>query len=201
MKTVLWIIVILFLAGNAFFILPVHLTSGGVTSSYYINYKKDTALLHEVFQDNKVTLRLNMPPGYAKMTPAASGVKGDSTGQSVFVNMPIYHNLDFTTLLFPFLKVTSFDGVIPFYSIIRTSADNSADSTALVGNIVVNGKVKLAGFCTPMYVRSLVEKELVSIVTAEMARIEKGINQHPVADTMIIPEVKPAPVPVKKHRR
>ena len=64
MKIILWVLLALFLIGNAFFILPYHYSEDKVTSSYYINYKKDSALLRNVFPDTAIQLKLNMPPGY-----------------------------------------------------------------------------------------------------------------------------------------
>ena len=67
MKIVLWTLLALFLIGDAFFVLPVHLSGDTVTSNYYINYKKDSLLLRNVFTDQQIRLQLNMPPAYQKL--------------------------------------------------------------------------------------------------------------------------------------
>lgn len=202
MKTILWSLLALFLIGDAFFVLPVHLSSDAVDAAYYINYKKDSVLLRNVFPDSGIALKLNMPPGYERMYENTSGTgkHKDSLVHSLFVNVSVFHNLDFTALAFPFYKVTTFNGVIPFYSIIKAS--NETDSTALIGNIVVNGKVTVKGICTPLYARTLVEKYLANILKNEMDKIGADINRPPVRDT-IVPVAVPEPVlPVRaKYRR
>ncbi len=199
MKKFLWSIVVLFLIGDAFFVLPWHLSSDTITSNYYINYKKDSLLLRNVFPDSGIELKLNIPPGYEKMYEGIDiGVKkNDSLQHQLFVNASLFHNLDFTALAFPFYKVTSFNSVIPFYSIIKASNAPDMDSTALIGNIVIKGKVMVAGICTPQYVRTLVEKDLTGILKKEMNKIEVDINRKP--DTLsLVPLPLPAPPPVQK---
>ncbi|MEP7280069.1 MAG: hypothetical protein ABI813_15585 [Bacteroidota bacterium] len=184
MKIILWSLLGLFLIGDAFFILPYHLTGDSVTSNYYINYKKDSLLLFNVFPDSGIQLKLNMPPGYEAIYRQGETKKKDSLQHILFVNVSVFHNLDFTALSFPFYKVTTFNGVIPFYSIIKASNAPDMDSTALIGNIVVNGKLAVKGICTPLYARTLVENSLVDIIKKEMGKITFDINCRPPPDTL-----------------
>jgi len=206
MKIVLWSLLALFLIGDAFFVLPIHLSGDRVTSHYYINYKKDSLLLKNVFPDRSIRLKLNMPTGYESLYSTNSKKQNDSSGM-LLVNVSVFHNLDFTALSFPFYKLTTFNGVIPFYSIIKASNEPDRDSTALVGNIVINGKVSVSGICTPLYARTLVEKDLVNILKNEMNKIEADINRPPDTSNVVIPEPAPAPIaapvikPVKRRRR
>jgi len=206
MKIVLWSLLALFLIGDAFFVLPIHLSGDRVTSHYYINYKKDSLLLKNVFPDRSIPLKLNMPAGYESLYSTNSKKQSDSSGM-LLVNVSVFHNLDFTALSFPFYKLTTFNGVIPFYSIIKASNEPDRDSTALVGNIVINGKVSVSGICTPLYARTLVEKDLVNILKNEMNKIEADINRPPDTSNVVIPEPAPAPIaapvrkPVKRRRR
>jgi len=206
MKIVLWSLLALFLIGDAFFVLPIHLSGDRVTSHYYINYKKDSLLLKNVFPDRSIRLKLNMPAGYESLYSTNSKKQNDSSGM-LLVNVSVFHNLDFTALSFPFYKLTTFNGVIPFYSIIKASNEPDRDSTALVGNIVINGKVSVSGICTPLYARTLVEKDLVNILKNEMNKIEADINRPPDTSNVVIPEPAPAPIaapvikPGKRRRR
>ena len=196
----------MFLIGDAFFVLPIHLSGDRVTSHYYINYKKDSLLLKNVFPDRSIRLKLNMPAGYESLYSTNSKKQNDSSGM-LLVNVSVFHNLDFTALSFPFYKLTTFNGVIPFYSIIKASNEPDRDSTALVGNIVINGKVSVSGICTPLYARTLVEKDLVNILKNEMNKIEADINRPPDTSNVVIPEPAPAPIaapvikPGKRRRR
>jgi len=202
MKIVLWSLLALFLVGDAFFVLPVHLSGDTVTSRYDINYKKDSLLLRNVFANQPVRLQLNMPPAYQKLFGAESKRMPDSAAP-MLVNVSVFHNLDFTAVSFPFYKLTSFNGVIPFYSIIKASNEPDRDSTALVGNLVINGKLTVKGICSPLYARTLVEKELVAILKKEISKIEVDINRPPDTSNLVIPEPVPAPVarPLKARRR
>ncbi|MEP6747640.1 MAG: hypothetical protein ABJB86_07935 [Bacteroidota bacterium] len=186
MKIFLWSLLGLFLIGDALFVLPYHLSSDSVTTNYYINYKKDSLLLRNVFPDSGVQLKLNMPPGYEALYNSIDGGAGKRDSPNhLFVNISVFHNLDFMALSFPFFKVTSFNGVIPFYSIIKASNAPDMDSTVLVGNIVVNGKLSITGICSPVYARALVEKDLASILKKEMDKIQIDINRQPIKDTSI----------------
>jgi hypothetical protein len=200
MKIVLWSLLALFLIGDAFFVLPMHLSGDRVTSHYYINYKKDSLLLKNVFPDRAIRLQLNMPAGYGNLY-AADNKKVNDSAAHLLVNVSVFHNLDFTALSFPFYKLTAFNGVIPFYSIIKASNEPDRDSTALIGNIVINGKVAVKGICTPLYARTLVEKELVTILKGEIDKIETDINRPPDTSNIIIPEPAPAPAPVIKPEK
>jgi len=200
MKIFLWSVLALFLIGDALFVLPYHLSADKITSTYDVNYKKDSLLLRDIFRDSTIQVRLNMPPLYDAIYKSADSVaKRPERQYFIMVNVAVFHNLDFTALAFPFYKVTSFKGVIPFYSIIKASNMPGMDSTALVGNITINGKLSVAGISSPVYARSLVEKELVRILTTEMTKVEMNINRPPVEDTVVTP-VLPEPVPVQKAR-
>lgn len=205
MKIFLWICLALILIGDAFFVLPYQFSQHSISTNYFINYKKDSALLKNVFPDSPVHLRLNMAPLYEAIYRASdSGTVRTGNPPLLFVNVSISHNLDFTALLFPFYKVTTFHSVIPFYSIIKASNFPDMDSTALIGNITINGKLTVKGICTPLYARNLVEKELVAILKKEMNKVELDINRPPVQDsvaTEIIPPAQVLPQPVKASKR
>lgn len=203
MKIFLWSVLALFIVGNALFVLPYHLSSDKITSTYDINFKKDSLLLRDIFRDSTIQLRLNMPPLYDAIYKSADSIaKKPQREYFVMVNVSVFHNLDFTALAFPFYKVTSFKGVIPFYSIIKASNMPDMDSTALVGNITINGKLSVAGISSPVHARSLVEQELVRILSTEMSKIELNINRRPVEDTLINPVLaEPAPVQKKASAR
>lgn len=202
MKIFLWICLALILIGDAFFVLPNHFSQDSISTNYFINYKKDSALLKNVFPDSPVYLRLNMAPLYEAIYRASDSNKTQSgPPQRLFVNVSISHNLDFTALLFPFYKVTTFHSVIPFYSIIKASNFPDMDSTALIGNITINGKLTVKGICTPVYARNLVEKELVAILKKEMKKVEQDINRPPVPDDAATEMSLPPPEPVKPGKR
>ena len=204
MKIFLWICLALVLVGDAFFVLPYQFSKHSISTQYFINYKKDSALLKNVFPDSPVHLRLNMAPLYEAIYRASDSDHRQQHSSLLFVNVSISHNLDFTALLFPFYKVTTFHSVIPFYSIIKASNIPDMDSTALIGNITINGKLSVKGVCTPLYARQLVEKELVAILAKEMHRVELDINRPPVVDSVAaeIPLPLPAaPQPVLPARR
>ncbi len=202
MKIILWSLLALFLIGDALFVLPYHFSTNSITTHYSINYKKDSSLIRNVFPDSGIQLKINLPHGYDAMYNDSGKPKRDSP-YHLFVNVAVFHNLDFTALVFPFYKVTSFNSVIPFYSIIRASNAPDMDSTVLIGNIVVNGKVNVLGICSPLYARTLVEKNLMSMLKKEMRRIEADINRPPIADTVMNIAGLPPPVPknalVTKH--
>lgn len=205
MKIFLWVCLALILIGDAFFVLPGQFSQHSISTNYFINYKKDSALLKNVFPDSPVHLRLNMAPLYESIyraSDSSAALRGNPS--LLFVNVSISHNIDFTALLFPFYKVTTFHSVIPFYSIIKASNFPDMDSTALIGNITINGKLTVKGICTPLYARSLVEKELVAILKKEMNKVELDINRPPVQDsvtTQINPPVPEPMQPVKPDKR
>jgi hypothetical protein len=208
MKIILWILLALFIIGDALFVLPYHFSTDSITTNYSINYKKDSSLIRNVFPDSGIQLKINLPHGYDTMYTDSRKPARDSP-YHLFVNVSVFHNLDFTALIFPFYKVTTFNSVIPFYSIIKASNAPDMDSTVLIGNIVINGKVNVLGICTPLYARTLVEKNLMSVLKKEMIRIEADINRPPIADTSIniIPEEPmvqkhaPAKKSVKKRKK
>ena len=156
MKIFLWSLLALLLVGDALFVLPWHFSKDTITTNYSINYKKDSLLLKNVFSDSMVQLRLNMPPLYEHIYKTLDS-SASKTGNPfrLFVNVGINHNLDFTALSFPYYKVTNFNSVIPFYSIIKAENAPGMDSTALIGIININGKLEIKGICTPLYARVL----------------------------------------------
>jgi hypothetical protein len=176
MTKIIWIFLGLVVVGDALFVLPFHASSDSIVSSYFTNFKKDTELLYKVFPDTTVFhLKLNMPERFKSIYKE----KDTSSNKSaLLVNVAISHNLDFTAVSFPFYKRTNFNAIISFSNIIKLSNIAERDSTALIGNIVINGRLKVKGICTPLYARLLVEKELVDILTSEMNKIEQDINWH-----------------------
>ena len=199
MKIILWSLLALFLIGDALFVLPYHLSSDKITSTYDVNYKKDSLLLKNVFQDSSIQVRLNLPPLYEAIYKSPDSVaKKPEKPFFILVNVSVLHNLDFTAVSFPFYKVTSFKGIIPFYSIIKASNAPGMDSTALVGNITINGKLSIKGICSPVYAKTMVEKELVRIFQKEMNKVELDINRHPIADT-VVQIITPEPQVQKTH--
>jgi len=187
MKIILWSAFALFLIGDALFVLPYHFSNDSITSSYDVNYKRDSSLLANVFPDGNIQLRLNMPPLYENIYNSSDSLsKRPKSPSYILVNVGVFHNLDFTAVAFPFYKVTRFNSVIPFYSIIKASNAPDMDSSALVGNIVISGKLSIKGICSPVYAKGLVEKELVRILQKEMNRIETNINRRPPPDTTIL---------------
>jgi hypothetical protein len=202
MKFFLWTCLALILIGDAFFVLPGQFSQHSISTNYFINYKKDSALLKNVFPDSPVYLRLNMAQLYEAIYRASdSSATHPGNPSRLFVNVSISHNLDFTALLFPFYKVTTFHSVIPFYSIIKASNFPDMDSTALIGNITINGKLTVKGICTPLYARNLVEKELVSILKKEMNKVELDINRPPAQDSVAAETTAPVPAPRQPGKR
>jgi hypothetical protein len=191
MTKIIWIFFSLFIVGNALFVLPFHFSDDNIVTSYFTNYKKDSDLIHAVFPDTSVfRLELNMPERFKAIYKA----KDSATNRSpLLVNVSISHNLDFTAVSFPFYKRTNFNAIVSFSNIIKLSNKPERDSTALIGNIVVNGRLNLKGICTPVYARTLVERELVNIIASEMNKIEQDVNWHtPVpADTVIVNALPP----------
>jgi hypothetical protein len=188
MTKLIWIVLALFVIGNALFVLPYHFSDDSVKTSYFINYKKDTDLLRAVFPDSgTIHLRLNMPERFNAIYKQTDSAKKQPEKQSyLLVNISISDNLDFTALAFPFYKRTNFNGIISFSNIIRISNISGKDSTALIGNITINGRLTIKGICTPVYARTLIEKELVSILKKEMDKVEKDINRPVLADTTFV---------------
>lgn len=198
MTKIIWIILLLFVVGNAFFVLPVHLSKEVLTTDYSANYKKDSDLLRAVFPDSAIHLQVNMPVEYEKLYLQTNTVDFRKGKQAyILVNVSISNNLDFASLLFPFYKVASYNSIIAFYSIIKVANAPERDSTVLIGNISVKGKLSVAGISTPLYVRTLVEKELVNVFKKEMSLVEQDINRRPVADTTVSTVIEP--IPVQKH--
>ena len=190
----------MFLIGDALFVLPFHLSSDKITSTYDVNYKRDSLLLKKVFSDSTIQLRLNLPPLYENIYKGSdSFAKKPVSPSYILVNVSVLHNLDFTAVSFPFYKVTSFNSIIPFYSIIKASNAPDMDSTALVGNITINGKLTIKGICSPVYAKGLVEKELVRILEKELNKVEMDINRRPVIDTTV-QLIAPQPL-IQKHLR
>jgi hypothetical protein len=177
MTKIAWIVLALFLAGNALFVLPVHLSKDTLTTSYTINYKKDSALIHTVFPDSIVCTEVILPNGYDALYKQLQPIAPAGKKPCMHVNVTLTHNVGFMSLLFPFYKTTHFTSDISFYSIITIGDTPGRDSVALIGNIRVNGNLSVAGICSPLYVRTLVEKSLMEVLKKEMIKVESGINQ------------------------
>lgn len=193
----LWLLLILFVLGNAFFVLPVHFSKETFNNSYSANFKKDSDLLRAVFPDSNIHLQVNMPVEYRQFYTDSSGTSSKTGNkQFIVVNVSVSNNLDFASLLFPFYKLVNYNGIIAFYSIIRVDNAPDRDSTVLIGNIAVKGKLSVAGICTPLYVRSLVEKDLVNTFQKQMALVETDLNKRPLPDTTAVFN---APVLAPKH--
>jgi len=202
MKIILWSIVALFLIGNALFVLPIHISSDSITSNYTVNYKRDSLLLHNIFSDSTIQLKLNLPPLYQGIYDNTDSFKSKINSSSyILVNTAVLHNLDFTAVAFPFYKVTTFNSIIPFFSIIKASNAPDMDSTVLVGNIIINGKLSVKGISSPVYAKGLLEKELVRILGKELRTIETTINRKPPVDTtqtLAEPEIDNPKKPTKR---
>ncbi len=185
MTKVFWGILILFLIGNSFFVLPLHWSREKITTNSFANFKMDTELIGAVYPDSNIHLQLNMPSTYYDYYYKKDSMPIVKTirQQNLMVNISILHNVDFGSLSFPFYKVTNFDGHIDFYSTIKISNQPWKDSTALIGNIIVNGRITAIGICTPLSVRKRVEEEMAAILKKEMQKIEAGINHAREPDT------------------
>jgi hypothetical protein len=176
MKTI-WTVLGLIVLGNAFFVLPLKLSSNSISTDCTLNYKRDTILLQDAFPDTTIRLVLNMPPNYEAIYNGLER-KTSSATDSLHVNVLLSHNVGFTALAFPFYKSSNFNASITFQSIINNTQQQGADSVALIGHIDIFGKLRILGICSPLEARKLVEKELVAIVHKESKKIEADINHH-----------------------
>ena len=106
MKIVLWSILALFLIGDALFVLPYHISSDSITSTYDVNYKRDSLLLKNVFPDsNNIQLKLNLPPLYANIYKSPDSIaKRPESPSYILVNVAVLHNLDLQQFLFLFIR-------------------------------------------------------------------------------------------------
>ncbi len=177
MTKALWIVLILFVVGNALFVLPVHLSSDKVTTSYSINYKKDSGLIRAVFPDSPLCTQLTLPSGYDVLYNSLAPHNAAAKKSCMHINVTLTHNIGFMSLLFPFYKSTQFSSDIAFYSIITRGDTPGADSVALIGNMRVNGRLSVAGICSPLYVRTLAEKSLMELLKKEMAKVEADVGK------------------------
>jgi len=173
----LWIVLALFVIGNALFVLPFHFSSDKVVTTYTINYKKDSFLIHSVFPDSPHCLEITLPSGYNALYNTNAKKKSPTGKPCMHVNVTMTHNVGFMSLLFPFYKSTRFDSDISFYSIVTVGDLPGSDSVALIGNIHVNGLLSTGGICSPLYARTLVEKSLLDILKKEMDKVEVGIDR------------------------
>lgn len=172
----LWVILALFVIGNALFVLPVHFSNDKVITNYYATYKKDSALIRTVFPDSPLCLELSLPTGYNTMYKSLETKK--AAGKNcMHVNVTLTHNVGFMSLLFPFYKSTQFDSDMSFYSIVSIGDAPGSDSVALVGNIHVNGRMSIGGVASPLYARNIVEQKLMEILKKEMDSVQARINQ------------------------
>jgi hypothetical protein len=195
MTKVTWMVLGLFLLGNALFVLPINLSSKKITTEYIVNYKKDSLLLQAAFPDTVIKLELNMPGKYHVWEAALNNMKAKADSHPVLhVNTFLLNDVGFTPLAFPFYKSVNFNAQIVFQSNIINVEDTEADSVALIGNIVVQGKLRVIGICNPLKAREMVEKELVSILSKEIGKIQTDINQHlqvtfPIEEEPVRPKV------------
>ncbi|MEO5998757.1 MAG: hypothetical protein ABIN89_18450 [Chitinophagaceae bacterium] len=197
MKKIIWIFFALFVTGNALFVLPFNVSSDTVISSSILNYKKDSILLHAVFLDSIIPLKLKMPPLYDAIYYNATPPLISEKKPFLLVNVSFLDNLDFFSLIFPFYKIANLKGEITFFSSIKVVGQPDRDSIALIGNITTHMRVSVKGICTPHYISTLVEKEFASILQKEMAKVEKNINARPSVDSIIVS--KPVQhIPVRK---
>lgn len=183
MTKIIWIVLVLVLIGNSFFVLPFHFSEDSIANNHVINYKKDSILLHTIFADSGISLKLNMPSIYEAMYYRNNSPLFSENQRYLIVNVSFLDDLDFFSLMFPFYKSVNCKGEISFYSIIKSS--EQPDSTALIGNIKIFTKLSVKGICTPLYVRTLVEKQFVDILKIEMNKVEVDLNRVE-ADTSVI---------------
>jgi hypothetical protein len=202
MTRMTWTVLGLFLLGNAFFVLPVHITSNNTTTSYTVNYKKDTPLFQTAFPDTTIRLELNMPGNYYAVYQELNKKKtGHDQHPHLNVNVYISHDLGFTPLAFPFYKSANFNAQVAYQGTIINSEQQGIDSVALIGNMIVLGKLRITGICTPLYAKKVVEKELARILQKEMTKLEQDINAHlRVTFPEVIVPVKDPPR-VKRFRK
>jgi hypothetical protein len=200
MTKVTWTILGLFLLGNALFVLPVNISSKKITTEYIVNYKKDSFLLQAAFPDTVIKLELNMPGKYHVWEAELNKSKAKADSYPVLhVNTFLLNDVGFTPLAFPFYKSVNFNAQIVFQSNIINADDLEADSVALIGNIVVQGKLRVIGICNPLKAKELVEKELVAILNKEIRKIEADINQH-LRVTFPVEEEPVRPLTATKRR-
>ncbi|MEP6700228.1 MAG: hypothetical protein ABJA85_02895 [Bacteroidota bacterium] len=171
------IFITLFVVSNSLFVIPLHFTKDNVTSNYIINYKKDSVLLHAVFPDSIISLKLKLPPLYDAIYNRKAHAARDNGNPPLLVNVSFLDNLDFFSLVFPFYKSTSIKGEISFHSSIIIDDQPGRDSIALIGNITIQIRVSVIGICTPQYVRLLVQNEFIHILQKEMLKVEKDLNR------------------------
>lgn len=183
MTKIIWIIFALFVIGNSFFVLPLHLSSDSIVNSHVTNYKTDSFLLHTVFPDSVIPIKLNMPTLYDALYYKNNSPVVSKAHPPLIVNVSFLDDLGFFSLMFPFYKSINCIGDISFYSIVKIGDQPARDSTALIGNIKINLRLSVKGICTPLYVRTLVEKEFIDILRKEMDKVEKDINKPAIADT------------------
>jgi hypothetical protein len=179
MTKLTWTVLGLFLLGNAFFVLPVHISRDTVSTEYSVNYKKDTPLLQTAFADTVIRLELNMAGKYLRWYQDLNkGKPGPQQHPILHMNVAISHDLGFTPLAFPFYKSANFDAQMAYQSVIINSEQRGVDSVALIGNIIVRGKLRVLGICTPLHAKELVEKELVRILHKEVYLLQQDVNEH-----------------------
>ncbi len=194
MTKLTWVVLTLFLLGNAFFVLPVHISRDNISTQYSVNYKKDTPLLQTAFADTSIRLELNMAGRYLTWYQDLNKkIPGSPQHPLLHINVAVSHDLGFTPLAFPFYKSANFDAQMAYQSVIINSEQIGVDSVALIGNIIVRGKLRILGICTPLHAKELVERELVRILNNEMNKLEQDINQH------LKVSFAPPPSPVKER--
>jgi hypothetical protein len=179
MTKITWLVLGLFVLGNALFVLPINLSSKNITTDYIINYKKDTVLLQTAFPDTVIQLELNMPGKYHVWEEELNKTKVKTAPRPVLhVNTFLLNDVGFASSAFPFYKSVNFNAQIAFQSNINNAEDTEADSVALIGNIVLQGKLRVMGICSPLKVKEMLEKEMVALLHKEINKIQEDINQH-----------------------
>ncbi len=202
MTKLTWTVLGLFLLGNAFFVLPLQISRDTVTTKYSVNYKKDTPLLQTAFADTIIRLELNMAGKYLRWYQDLNkGNPGSKRHPLLHINVAISHDLGFTPLAFPFYKSANFDAQMAYQSVIINSEQIGVDSVALIGNIIVRGKLRILGICTPLHAKELVEKELVRILNNEMNKLQQDINLHLRVSFPVPPSPVKEKLPVRRLRK
>ena len=186
MTKIIWIVFLLFVTGNSFFVLPFHFSSDSITNNHIINYKKDSALLHIIFVDSSIPLKLNMPASYNALYYKKDSPVIPGNHPYLIVNVSFLDDLDFFSSVFPFYKSVNCMGNISFYSVIKIGDQPGRDSTALIGNIKISVSLSVKGICPPLYVRNLVDKEFVTVLKQEMNKIEDDIYRPVITDTIVV---------------
>jgi hypothetical protein len=207
---ILWAVLAFFVVGNGFFLLPVNLASNNISSQHATYYKRDTLVLQSAYADTSLHLALNMAGRYQTLYDDVIAAKGKIVPKPTLeVNVVMLDDVTFMSFMFPFYKSSRFNAQISFHSNIINTEQLGIDSVALIGHIIVSGKLSVLGICTPLKAKQMIEKEMAGILEKEMTKIEADINQHltvtytiPVEDEPSIDELMiKKPLKRKPHLR